>query len=62
MANSICATCGNAIFVAVMGEHKCGLNKITYSNLTVCGDHKPGTPQESKANEDYYREMEDEQC
>lgn len=62
MANTICSTCKHAIFVADIGEHTCGLNGLTYTNLLLCTDRKPGTPQESKANEDYYRTMEDEQC
>lgn len=56
----ICNTCSNAVFEALWGEYKCGLNQVTYNNLVVCGDYKKGQPQDSKKNEDYYTELEDE--
>lgn len=57
----ICQTCKNAIFDACWGEHKCGLNGITYRRLEVCGDYKNGTPKESKENEEYNLLREDGQ-
>ena len=51
---SLCVTCEKAIFVADIGEYKCGINGVTYDNLLFCGDYERGTPKESKANEEYY--------
>lgn len=55
----LCSKCEKAIFDARLGEFKCSINKVTYTNLSLCGDYKSGTPQESKKNEDYYRELEE---
>lgn len=56
----LCSKCTHAIFDARLGEFKCSINKVTYTNLSLCGDYKLGKPQESKANEDYYQSMEGE--
>ena len=57
MPNTICSTCKHAIFDAQLGEFKCSINQVTYTNLSLCGDYKSGKPQESKANDEYYESM-----
>lgn len=49
----LCQTCKKAIFNAQWGEHKCGINGLTYPTLDICGDYASGTPTESKENEEY---------
>lgn len=53
---SKCETCGNAIFDAFWGEHKCSVrghmiyHKERYAD---CEHYKNGTPTQSKRNADY---------
>ena len=57
----LCAVCKHAIFDAQLGEYKCGQTGLyTGSSVISCFGYTKGTPQESKANGDYYRDMEDE--
>lgn len=55
----ICATCEHAIFDAKWGDYKCDKSGLVYIYLHACDSYKEGTPKESKKNEDYYLEQED---
>lgn len=57
---SKCATCSNAIFVALWGEYKCAVKQRVIFQpelFTDCTDYKKGEPRESKSNTDYTSEL-----
>lgn len=50
-----CKTCKKAIFIAKFGVYSC--SKLTCPRDGDCDFYEKGTPQESKDNEAYYKDM-----